>query len=129
MKIKNIELILENCDSFKLEPKHFKGLILNNITDKLYVNCYQYTDGEINRFKDCKHFSIELNESSFELESDMVNEKLIKRLLTPDIVYVELIYDDDSKENIYVPFEGEYNNKLQTTKFINNKIIIEISYE
>lgn len=32
-----------------------------------------------------------------------------------DIVALEINYEDDSSEYIYVPFDGDYENKLQKT--------------
>lgn len=42
MKVKEIKLCFENLEVCKLKPNMFKYLVIDNITEKKLINCFQY---------------------------------------------------------------------------------------
>ena len=42
MKVKEIELCFENLEVYKLKPSMFKYLVIDKITEKKLINCFQY---------------------------------------------------------------------------------------
>lgn len=42
MKVKEIELCFENLEVCKLKPNMFKCLVIDKITEKKLINCFQY---------------------------------------------------------------------------------------
>lgn len=114
--VKSYELILENCeiiilskldlikakfvgvdkhinihslenDVLKSETLHSKEAILNFDIEKLKTRQTSFSNGEYNAY-----------------------QRLTEHL---DIVALQVIYEDDSNDLIYVPYDGEYTNKLQ----------------
>lgn len=113
IKVKEIMLVFENCEECVLEPKMFKGLILNGIKENINVNCYQYKEGEANKNKSCDYFYILVNEEG--QKALCFDEYLKTRISKSDLVAVILIYEDDVEETIYLPWyeNDEYINRYQ----------------
>lgn len=42
MKVKEIKLCFENLEICKLKTNMFKYLVIDNITEKKLINCFQY---------------------------------------------------------------------------------------
>ena len=104
----------------------FKYLIIEGITINKRINCYQYENGEMEEYKRCNYFSIEINILGLSQQCWITNLK--ERLQSCDITSIIIIYDD-YEEEIYVQWaeENEYFNKYQHNEINdeNATIIIE----
>lgn len=131
MKIKKVDLVFENCEAVTLMPNMFKSLIITGITEQKTINCYQYENGENQVNKCCEYMSIDINKKGYKQKMDWQDMKLITRLmLYNDITSLCLIYEDDTEEQILVPWneENEYSNKYQKILQVdeeNIRIVIE----
>lgn len=115
----NYLLILENCETIILSvtdliEANFAGL-------NKHIGIWQ-ADNQVLRkeslvAKDALLIldaeSLKAKGTSFSNEEYNAYERITKH---SDIVALEIFYSDNSNELIYVPFDGEYENKLQETK-------------
>ncbi len=126
-KIKEVTLCFENCEICILKPDMFRYLVIEGITIKKKVNCFQYKNGEILENKSCNYFSIQINEKG--LKQLCWDETLKERLNRNDIVAVIITYQDGNEEEIYVPWGNEdYINEYQKNTYTedrNMQVIIE----
>lgn len=116
MNIKRVDLVFENCEVISLSNDMFKALILDDIVEQKIVNCYQYENGENQLNKCCKYMSIDINKKGYEQKMEWEGITLEERLKRGnDITYIDLIYEDNSEERIYVIWneENDFNNKYQ----------------
>lgn len=131
MKIKRIDLVFENCEVASLNKDMFKYLIFEEITEQRIVNCYQYENGENEIRKCCKYMSVDINKKGYEQKMDWQDITLQRRLeIGNDITYIDLIYEDNSEERIFVLWneEDDYNNKYQRVLRIDEdtiRVVIE----
>lgn len=124
--VTRIDIILENVDVFTLKPKHFKQLSFANITRDLNINCCQFKKGEIIEHLQCSHFTIKILKNAFSIMGAMEDKVLSKRFLTEDVVSVDVFYSDGTEENVVVPYEGQFINKLQKNTITEDAITIYI---
>lgn len=116
MNIKRVDLVFENCEVISLSNDMFKALIFDDIVEQKIVNCYQYENGENQLNKCCKYMSIDINKKGYEQKMEWEGITLEERLKRGnDITYIDLIYEDNSEERIYVIWneENDFNNKYQ----------------
>lgn len=128
-KIQSIELAFENCEVCKLLPDMFKCLYLEGIKENLWINSFQYENGETNRSKSCDEFGIIVNKKGLNIIT--WNGTLKDRLKKyKDIVSVTIYYEHRDEE-IYVPWndEDEFSNKYQTIEETEEGIRVRISKE
>lgn len=131
MNVKQIDIVFENCEVISLNNDMFKYLILRNISEQRLVNCYQYENGENEINKCCEYMSIDINRKGYEQKTSWENMTLEERLkIASDITCIYLIYEDNSEERIFVPWneENDYNNKYQRVYRIDEdtiEIVIE----
>lgn len=131
MNIKRVDLVFENCEVVTLMPNMFKSLIITGITEQKTINCYQYEDGENQVNQCCEYMSIDINKKGCEQETNWQDTTLITRLMQcNDITSIYLIYEDDTEEQILVPWDedNEYINKYQKILQLdeeNIRIVIE----
>lgn len=131
MNIKRVDLVFENCEVVTLMPNMFKSLIITGITEQKTINCYQYEDGENQVNQCCEYMSIDINKKGYEQETNWQDTMLITRLMQcNDITSIYLIYEDDTEEQILVPWDedNEYINKYQRILQLdeeNIRIVIE----
>ena len=122
--VKSYEIVLENCEEIILSKL---DLIESNFwgVDK-NIDIYQQEEQTLKREVLCAKeavltFDIEklkTRQTSFSDGEYNAYERLTKHL---DIVALNVIYEDDSNDLIYVPYDGEYENKLQEN--ITEKIL------
>ncbi len=129
--VKYIDIVFENCETCRLFPHMFCGLMVQYITKSYWINCFQYEKGEIDTFLDCKRFFITIKPAGLKIKTEMAGEtetSLKKRLLSHnDITHVQIYFEDGTNEYIGVPWKGEhYTNELQTVKIVGNSLAIEI---
>ena len=122
--VKSYELVLENCEEIILSKL---DLIESNFwgVDK-NIDIYQQEEQTLKREVLCAKeailtFDIEklkTRQTSFSDGEYNAYQRLTEHL---DIVALNVIYEDDSNDLIYVPYDGEYENKLQEN--ITEKIL------
>lgn len=130
-KLKEIDLVYENCDVHTLTPGMFGRLIVSGIKRSYWINCYQYKDGETKKDFDCESFGIFINKKAFKLKHPHnFGETLHTRLKKwKDITHIHLHFEDGSDEYITVPWEGEHaENELQQVMFRKDEIEIIIEH-
>jgi hypothetical protein len=127
-KVKNIDIVFENCESVALTPDMFCGLEIKGVTKEYCVNCFQYEKGEVNEFKKCEYFGIRINQKGKKVQTSGSEMSLVKRVkLSNDITNIEINFTDGTSDYISVPWgEDEYNNSKQKTKFTEDEIEITI---
>lgn len=126
MNIKRIDLVFENCEVVSLNNDMYKNLILDDITEQRIVNCYQYKNGENETKKCSKYMSIDINKKGYEQKTNWQKITLKERLEKwNDITYINLIYEDNSEESIFVLWdeEDEYNNDYQKVIRLDKEMI------
>ena len=130
MNIKRIDLVFENCEVASLNADMFKNLIFDDIVEEKIVNCYQFENGENEVRKCCKYMSIHINKKIYEQKTDWQDITLEERLKNGnDITYIDLIYEDNSEERIFVPWNEEdafYNKYQKVYKVDEDTIRVKI---
>ena len=126
MKIRKIDLVFENCEVASLNTDMFKHLIFEDITEQKIINCYQYENGENEVHKCCKYMSVDINKKGYEQKMNWQDITLEKRLeIGNDITYIDLIYEDNSEERIFVLWNEEdvCDNEYQKVLRIDEETI------
>ena len=118
MQSEVLAIVFENCEMCTLQPNMFKNLSIQGITETKNINCFQYEDGEVLDFKECKYFHIEIKKEALENDIDEFGRTLKERLRQLDIASIALEYDNGYSEEIYVEWAdaSDYRNDYQ----INN---------
>jgi len=134
-KIKNIHVVLENCEVFEIPAKSIDLLVINEIKNQILVNAYQYKNGETMEHQNADYIHLSIFKSG-ELKNltEMGNGNDINRLHEHnDITQIELNYEDGESVGYYVPWgESEYINECQKSQFKNNfwkKEVLDITIE
>ncbi len=125
-KIKQLDIVFENCESCTLTPDMIYMCTLDRIYKNIGINCFQYRDGEIYDEIFCDQFMLVINQKGLQQKSgfgDFRNDDTLEeRLKYRDITRIDLIYDDDTNDYISVHWEddnNEYTNKLQNNLYQN----------
>ena len=125
-KIKQLDIVFENCESCTLTPDMIYMCTLDRIYNNIGINCFQYRNGEIYDEIFCDQFMLVINQKGLQQKSgfgDFRNDDTLeKRLKYRDITHIDLIYDDDTNDYISVHWEddnNEYTNKLQNNLYQN----------
>lgn len=134
MRIKYIDLVLENCDVVRLEPKDVSRFHIDEITEGIgYYG--EYSDGSqhISRTKRCNFLGISISKPKEIVQQCLGYEESTNAydmiINHSDITAIDLIYSDDTNEYIYVDF-NEYNDNYninQNNEFYNNILEVTIS--
>lgn len=129
MNIKYIDLVLENCDVVRLEPKDVKRFHVDGITEGIDY----YGTSHISRTRRCTYFGIlidkpkEIPQVGFSYSDNTNAYEMITAY--SDITAIDIIYDDDTNEYTYVDF-NEYNdfyNTNQKNEYYNNMLEVTIT--
>jgi len=118
--IVKIEFILENCECIEIERKYLGHLQIKDIRKTISVAAKS-----MSRHETCDHFSMAAYRNGDEvygqLGDDSSLERKYHRLKAGDIVSINIIYDDQTEEEVYVTWIGEsvYKNDYQHT-YIND---------
>ena len=125
-KIKQLDIVFENCESCTLMPDMIYMCALDKIYKNIGINCFQYRNGEIYDEIFCDQFMLVINQKGLQQKSgfgDFRNDDTLEeRLKYRDITHIDLIYDDDTNDYISVHWEddnNEYTNKLQNNLYQN----------
>lgn len=138
-KLKRIILTFENCDSMEIQSKYIRNLYIKRASDIIEQVYYadKEREVEVETHKSAEEIFFIIKESKtltykpFNLfELDTVYNRITK---FPDITHITLVYSDESKQTIAVPYEAEYNddNKYQSVNYIRgfDDLIIRIEEE
>ena len=116
-EVKLISLTLENCEDIPIERKYVGEFLCNNITSRdVRIACDSIAKQQL-----CDELFVEINEDAnvkyacFGQESeDTVFDRLMK---CPGVVGVEVVYEDDSRDHLLVPWneDNDYTNTYQST--------------
>jgi hypothetical protein len=118
-KVKFVDLVFENCEFARLKPNMFSGLAISGIQKNYIINCCQYKKGECLEDISCESFRIMINNEGLKnaefTDALDKNETLRDRLNKfKDITHINLVFSDNKKEYIQVPWKGDYDsNELQ----------------
>ena len=133
MKIKEIELVFENCDGIRLKPNMFKNLSLHGIKTDKNINCYQFEKGEETNMTTCEYFHISVIDEGLWQGGYIGREPLRERVEGCDITAIKLVYSKRKEKDIYVPWDdnNDYTNKYQKNKYDiwNDRLEITITKE
>ena len=133
MNIKYIDLVLENCDVVRLEPKDVKGLHIVGITEVMDYYGMHKKDSNIGRRRHCTYFVIlidnpkEIPQVGFAYPDNTNAYEMITA--HSDITVIDIIYEDGTNESIYVDF-NEYNDNYninQKNEYYNNMLEVTIT--
>lgn len=104
MNIKEIEIVLGNCEVIKIPGNNIGWIDISSIHHRVYRAAINYIQ------------SINIADNvELELLPD-TNDKAVKRLSScNDIVWLEIEYDDNNREIYYVDYDGNEVNNNQST--------------
>lgn len=118
-RVKSISLGFENCEDISIDKECIHMLLFDKVAECIY---YDHPRDTIRRYQTCEEFLLELNEKAdrqYEYFGYSSEQTIFQRTqLCQDITSVEIIYDDDTKELIYVPYMplgGGESNAYQTS--------------
>lgn len=118
MKIKELVIVLENCEVVYVPNQNIGVLEINDIK----TGVFKYNSNAVTKDLSSDEVYIEvINPNSFKISSFSYDEKeetptCLERILKfPDITAITLEYDNNTNETISVLWneEDEYNNKYQ----------------
>lgn len=129
MNIKYIDLVLENCDVVRLEPKDVKRFHVDGITEGIDY----YGTSHISRTRRCTYFGIlidnpkEIPQVGFTYPDNTDAYEMITAY--SDITAIDIIYDDDTNEYTYVDFNehNDFYNINQKNEYYNNMLEVTIT--
>ena len=124
-KVKEIELVLENCEYIKIPTKHLGNIIIEDIDTSVRRNAIN----SIDKLQTANSIYLDIIKPEtiktlglFD-EDDEESLSCSKRLIQhADITSVEVAYDDNSKEEYFVDWDwdNEYVNSYQDTQLAKN---------
>ena len=124
-KVKEIVLVLENCEYINIPTKHLANIIIEDIDISVRRNAINSIDKL--QIANSIYFDIIKPETIKTLglfdEGDEESLSCSKRLIQyADITSVEVAYNDNSKETYFVYWDGdnEYLNSYQDTQLAKN---------
>ena len=114
--VTSYELILENCETIILSATDLIEVKFVGITKEINI---RQTENQI-----LKDEALRANETLFVFDAEKLKVRqtsfsdgeynAYERLTShSDIVALEILYEDDSSDFIYVPFKGDYENQIQ----------------
>lgn len=119
MEIKQLKLIFENCETITIDRKYIGALDIDNIKKSISRNACNSISSNLS----CDSFVISINRklpieklSSWTI-GDVLEERnpLIRIQQYNDITGIEVIYENDTSEYIFIQWGGDsdYSNEYQ----------------
>lgn len=134
-KLKSIDLNFENCESGTVPLEAIDYLSISGVTQKrnYSLDALGQTDYKEEKYLACEFFDIILKLDSikhlatnFYTESSTSPSPLLTHLVTwPDIVDVNLNYQNGKCKNVYLPWKDLHQNELD----INNQYQVKNMYK
>jgi hypothetical protein len=124
LKIKQIELVFENCEALKLDFIPYKNSFL---AKDIFEELFSMNGGEVDRAKIAKIMQIVIPNEQL-LNITQFDTLLLDKLDQRDITSVWLIYDDGTEEEICTLWNeySEYTNYYQKNEFNDENVVINI---
>ena len=119
-KVEEIDIVFENCEVVTLTIDRIECLAIERISKEYIINGYQYKAGEMEKRICCGELYLRINQKGLEQKVEWEDKELKERLKFRDITMIELHYDTQEREEIYVPWEDEGN--FGTNKYQNNEM-------
>lgn len=115
MKVKTIQLGLENCEVINIPYNDIKGIHLNGISKSLYKPFE--TSDELKEVYMCDDFDVTIDKNANVLAncqcfSNTLPFERLKKF--KDVTFVCIQYENGSSFTVYTPYEGDETNTLQT---------------
>ena len=120
-KIKQVEIVLENTESFRIDGKHIGICVFSDIKKSIHnagISAFDITE-------EAETILLEIHKAADTLGS-FEDKTLFKRIRsTPDIVYFNILLHDHEtdemhEERIFADFHGERINIYQDVKLGSN---------
>lgn len=113
-KLTYIDIVLENVEVLKFDVEYIDYISVDNIHKNTV-----YSHDNLHEYLQCDELYLMLHPSANKIENSTTDytEKSLpfdRINAWQDIVSIELFYDDETSENIYVPYDGEEVNLLQS---------------
>lgn len=104
--LKSIDFVFENLEEFHVEQKDIRLFSMHGIKEWFYA----YEDGTINRYKVAEALHIIVSASgdgytNYAMDFGKDENAFTRMTRIKDLVALELHYDDDERELIYVEYE------------------------
>ena len=125
MNLKTIEIVFENCEVVKIDvEKYFVAFFLSDISENI-----NYYGKDVSKMKFAKKVQLIFGNKCMELKDDLIGDTLLENLNRRDITSIFLVYDDKTKDHIYVPWDNSQDNVnlFQHNKFLKTSVVIDIS--
>lgn len=131
MNTKYVDLVLENCDVIRLEPKDIGLFYIGGITEAYVSQRTLKEDFHINKTKHCSHLALLINNPKDLIFDSLDGETTAYERLESchDIAAIDIIYEDETHECIYVDW-NDYNdnyNLNQKNSYYDNKLKVTVN--
>lgn len=132
LKLSDVDIVFENVDFVTIKTSNIEQLAIENISDSKYLY-----DQHITTSLKCERLYLVLKnqcknqKTYFQENYDKDSSTLFPRMLKyNDIVNIELHYKNGTQEIIYVPYDGNEENKYQKTYIDeHDNLVVEIMKE
>jgi len=111
-KVQSITFVFENCESLELPIRYFGIVEINDIQTHIRRTAINAVD----KFEEARDVFLEIfSEANKEYDWELNSYRFIRLQKFRDIVYLDIKYDDESTESIYVDYDSTCadNNKNQ----------------
>jgi len=108
-QIKEVHIVLENCDLYKIPIENIIGIVCRDIYKDIGINSF----GQVWELNKCKHFDMTLKKDNYLTEWQKQEVETIKnfdferRMLYNDITSISCILMDGTEYDVCVPFDDE----------------------
>ena len=127
-------IVFENCEYCYVDAALVEYIFFDGITESIDSRNYRCDKTYVfKKYKTCEEFSMMLTSSCKNIKTQFTKNYFTEECLFDriahysDIVSIEFLKNNKLLERIYVPFDGNENNKNQVTTFDSNgALIIEI---
>lgn len=132
LKLSHINIVFENVDFVTIKTSNIEQLLIDNISESKHLyNQHVITSLKCEQLhlvlkNQCKNQKTHFQEN-YEDDSSTLFSRMLKY---NDIVTIELHYKNKTQEIIYVPYDGNEENKNQKT-YIDKQdnLVVEIMKE
>ena len=125
-KVKQIDIVLENCEVFKVPIEHID---ISATGIKRNISTWN-SDGTVLDELSADKVILIINSGAFNITSNF-DESLLDRITKhQDISHIDIIYDDGTNDYVAVPWgDEEYVNTKQSSTVDEDRLIIRIEEE
>ena len=135
LKLKQVELIFENCEYCIIPAKYIHNLSIDEFDNRIHFGqingLLEFLHCRLDRLEISNEFLINAH-SQFNENNINENQTLLDRLKENDVVAIELVYFKNKRsKEYYLPWneENEYHNKYQKFTEGEKTSILRVSKE